>query len=275
MRRQSSSDASNGVNSHLCGLMTIESARSQPANGARRSGSRATTPAYAAVDVQPQTLALGDVGDRGDGVDGGARRRPDGRHDRDRAATRGPVGGDRGDERIGAHLVVVVHGHADQPGSTEPERHARLLDRAVRLGRGVDAQRGQVRSPGQAMGRGVDPGGLPCPGQGDERGRRRRVREQAAERFRQPDRLAQPVDDDLLELRADRRGPPEHRVLAEGRREHLAEDARPRCRGREVRKEARVLPMRGVGFDEAPVVREDRLERLGVLWRLRREERSQ
>ena len=47
MRRLSRSDASSGVNSHLCALITIESARSQPANGARRSGSSAVAPAYA------------------------------------------------------------------------------------------------------------------------------------------------------------------------------------------------------------------------------------
>ena len=44
-RRESSSEQSSGVKSHLWGLTTIESARSQPANGARRSGRRATTPA--------------------------------------------------------------------------------------------------------------------------------------------------------------------------------------------------------------------------------------
>ena len=48
IRRVSSSDASSGVNSHLCGLTTIESARSQPSNGARSSGTSATAPAYAA-----------------------------------------------------------------------------------------------------------------------------------------------------------------------------------------------------------------------------------
>jgi hypothetical protein len=60
MRRDRSSDASSGVNSHLCGLITIESARSQPANGARRSGSIATTPAYAAstCSQQPSRSAM-------------------------------------------------------------------------------------------------------------------------------------------------------------------------------------------------------------------------
>ena len=45
IRRLSSSEQSNGVNSHLWGLTTMESARSQPLNGARRSGMSATTPA--------------------------------------------------------------------------------------------------------------------------------------------------------------------------------------------------------------------------------------
>ena len=44
-----------------------------------------------------------------------------------------------------------------------------------------------------------------------------------------PSRLAEPVDDDALELGADRRGPPQHRVLAEGGGEHLAEDPGPRA----------------------------------------------
>ena len=47
-RRVRNSDASSGTNSHLCGLTKTESARSQPLNGSRHSGSRAAAPAYAA-----------------------------------------------------------------------------------------------------------------------------------------------------------------------------------------------------------------------------------
>src|SRR5579884_3854653 len=36
-----------GVSSHLCGLVTNESARSQPANAHRHSGTTAADPAYA------------------------------------------------------------------------------------------------------------------------------------------------------------------------------------------------------------------------------------
>ena len=79
---------------------------------------------------------------------------------------------------------------------------------------------------------------------------------------RQPEPLAQPVDDDLLELGADRRRPPQHRVLAERRGQHLAEDARARRGRREVGHEARVLPVGRVGGHQPVVVGEDRVERL-------------
>src|SRR5574337_281009 len=80
-------------------------------------------------------------------------------------------------------------------------------------------------------------------GEGDERRRRRRVRQEPVEGPREPEALAEPVHDDLLELRPNRRGPPEHRVLAEGSREHLAENARTRRGRREVGEEPRVLPV--------------------------------
>ena len=43
-RRKSRSEASNGVNIHLCGFTTIESARSHPANSPRCSGASAAAP---------------------------------------------------------------------------------------------------------------------------------------------------------------------------------------------------------------------------------------
>src|SRR5689334_14232888 len=48
MWRQYSTDRSNGVNSHLCGFVTKESARSQPARIFLNSGTIAAEPAYAA-----------------------------------------------------------------------------------------------------------------------------------------------------------------------------------------------------------------------------------
>ena len=47
-RRQNRAEQSMGVKSHLCGLTTIESARSHPASTSRRSGRMAATPPYAA-----------------------------------------------------------------------------------------------------------------------------------------------------------------------------------------------------------------------------------
>ena len=125
------------------------------------------------------------------------------------------------------HLEAVVHGHPDQRAATQPQRHARLLDRAVRLGRGVDAEAAiQVRATGEPAGSHVGAARLAGGGQGDQRRGRSGVGQQAIEPVGQPERLAEPVDDDLLELGADRRRPPQHRVLAERRGQHLAEDPR-------------------------------------------------
>jgi hypothetical protein len=86
---------------------------------------------------------------------------------------------------------------------------------------------GRSGPAGQASPGGVDPGRLARPGQRDERRRRGGVGQQPVEGVGQAERLAEPVDDDLLELGPDRRGPPQHRVLPEPRRQHLAEDPRP------------------------------------------------
>jgi len=43
--RKRRSEASNGVNIHLCGFTTIESARSHPSNAPRISGTTAAAPA--------------------------------------------------------------------------------------------------------------------------------------------------------------------------------------------------------------------------------------
>ena len=93
-RRVSSSDASSGAKSHLCGLTTIESARSQPRNGSRRSGISATAPAYAesTCSQSPSAAATSAIGR--DRIDRGRRRRPDRGHDRDRSQAGGPIDGD-------------------------------------------------------------------------------------------------------------------------------------------------------------------------------------
>ena len=116
--------------------------------------------------------------------------------------------------------------------------------------------------PGEPLGRRVEARGLARGGERDERRRRRRVREQAVERVGQPERLAQPPDDDALELGPDRRRPPQHRVLAERGREELAEHPGAGRARREVGEEARVLPVGRVREHQAIDVREDRVHRL-------------
>ncbi len=225
--------------------------------------------------MEPQPLGLGDVGDRGDRVHRRRGRGAERGDDRDRAPPGGAIGGDGRSKRVGVELEALVRRDADQRVAPQAERHARLLDRAVRLGRGVDPQRGKVGPTGQALLGGVDAGRLSCRGQRDQRRRRGGVGQQAVEGRRQPERLAQPVHHDAFELGADRRGPPQHRVLAEGRGQHLAEDPGTGRGRREVGEEARVLPVGGVRLDQAPVVGEDRVDRLGALGRGRREERPE
>ena len=148
-----------------------------------RAGAR-PTPAYAEStwSHSPSRSAISAIG--ADGVDRGRRGRPDGRHDRDRPVSGRAIRGDRGGQGVGPHLVVVVDRDPDERRPAQAERHAGLLDRAVGLGRGVDAQRRDVRSPGQAQRRGVDAGRLARAGERDQRRRRGRVGEQPVERRR-------------------------------------------------------------------------------------------
>ena len=174
MRRVSSSDASSGMNSHLCGLTTIESARSQPANASRRSGMSATGPAYAAstCSQRPSRSAISAIASTGsiaveDVVPIVATmaigRRP--------AARSSAIARLRGRRRPSRSRVGR---DPDQRRAPETERHARLLDRAVGLLGGVHARRRDVRGR-PARGRGVEARRLPRRGERDERRRRRRI----------------------------------------------------------------------------------------------------
>jgi hypothetical protein len=112
----------------------------------------------------------------------------------------GSIGRDGGLERVGAQLEPLVRRDPDQRRPAEAERHARLLDRGVRLLRRVDAERGHVFAPGDPRRRGIQARGLPSGGQGDQRRRGGGVGQQAVKARRQSERLAEPVDDDLFEL---------------------------------------------------------------------------
>ena len=225
--------------------------------------------------MQPQPLAFSDGGDRIDRIDGSRRGRPDRGDDGDRPTTGGTVRCDGGLERLRPHREVVIDLDPDETFSTDAERHARLFDRAVRLLRGVDAHGRDVGSAGQPAGGDVETGRLPGCRDRDQRRGRCRVGDETVEPVGQTEALAKPVDHDLLELGADRRGPPQHRVLAEDGGEHLAEDPRARRSGREVRHEPGMLPVRGVRHDQLLVVGQDRVDPLRGLRRHSRELWSQ
>ena len=113
------------------------------------------------VDVQPQPLALRDVGEGRDRIDRGRRGRAEGRHDRDRPVAGGPVGGDGRLERLGAHLEALVRPapgrarHAPDRGSCTPSRSScaprssrRPGARARPVARPDPAPRRRTRPPG-------------------------------------------------------------------------------------------------------------------------------
>ena len=223
--------------------------------------------------MQPQVVASCDRRDPGDRIGGCRCRRADRGDDRDRPAAGGEVLRDGPVERVDPHPVLVVRRDVHERVPAEAEDHARLFDRAVRFRRRVDARLADLRPARQPALRGVEPSGLACRGKPDQRSDRGRVREQPVELVGQPERLAQPGHDHGLELGPDRRRSPQERVLGERGHEQLAHDTRGRARGREVGHETGVVPRRRVRLDEAPIVLEDRRERLGILGRTHREER--
>src|SRR5207244_10379279 len=100
-----------------------------------------------------------------------------------------------------------------------------------------------------------------------DRGRRGRVLDVAVPAARKAEELGQPVEGHRLELRRGGRGAPDEGDRVERGGEELGEDARLRGRGREVREEARVLPVRDPGQEELVEVVEHGRERLGMLRR--------
>ena len=141
--------------------------------------------------------------------------------------------------------------------------------------RRIDAQSRDVPAPRQALRRGIDAGGLARRGQRQHRGGGGGVGDQPVEAVGKAKRLADPVDDDLLEFRPDRTRPPQHHVRVQRGGQHLADDSRPGRRAAEIRQESRVLPVGDVRFEQAPVVGQNLPNRLRRLGRRLREERPE
>ena len=100
---------------------------------------------------------------------------------------------------------------------------------------------------------------------------RRRVVDDAFECPGQPDQLAQPAERHLFELGRGGRRAPQHRLLIERGGQEIGEHAGSAAGDREVRHEARMIPVREAGHEHAFEVAHDLLERLGIFRRLRRE----
>ena len=115
--------------------------------------------------------------------------------------------------------------------------------------------------------------------QGNQRRARRRILDDpaaggvGAEMRGQPEQFGQPVQDDRLQLCAGRAGRPHHALHAEPGREQIAEDRWPARVRREVREEARMLPVRDAGQDQAAQVGQHLLVRLALLGRMRGQRR--
>ena len=139
----------------------------------------------------------------------------------------GPAAGGavRGDRRSSASASISNRSLVGTLTSAARPRpsvmHAFSIELCASVG-GVDARPADVRARREPLRGGVEARRLARGGEGDERRRRRGVGQQAVERVGQPERLAQPADDDALELGPDRRRPPQHRVLAERRRSRIS-----------------------------------------------------
>ena len=141
---------SNGVNSHLCGLTTSESASLGAAQDPFVSGHHRRDAGIRGVDVQPDALARAD------------RRRspaPDRRSSIDVVPTVATTASGsqpaarssaiaRG-ERVGTHAELGVRRNLAQRLVAEPEQDHRLVDRRVRLLGAVDAHARHVGAAGK------------------------------------------------------------------------------------------------------------------------------
>ena len=177
-------------------------------------------------------------------------------------ASRSRVGLHRQRRRIDVDLAQGV--------GAEPGDAARLLDRRVRLGRGVD----RVPPGGDAVALGrAAADAVQRSDEGDERGVGRGVLDDAAalaarqEALGQAEQVGQPVEHVGLEFGRRRRGRPEHALHAEPGRQQIAEDRRAAGVGREVGEERRVLPVRDAGQHDVVKVAQHVRERLAMLGR--------
>ena len=196
--------------------------------------------------MEPDAVRLAALGDLGDRVDGGRRRRPD-----------------RGDDRAGVlELEQRPAGAGTRRRPAPCAARARAAAPPCRRTSARARSRATTRRPGRSVARG---------GERDERARRRRVLDVAVQPVRKAEELREPVERHLLELLERGRRAPEDPDLVQTGGEQLGEDRRLGARRREVREEARALPVREPGQEHRVEIVEDRAERLRLVRRRRGE----
>jgi hypothetical protein len=108
-------------------------------------------PGIGCVNVEPEPLALAHVGDFGDGVNARRRGRAHGGDDAEGKSAGTPVFFNQMRERGGVHAELGVGGNLAQRALAEAERDERLLDRRVRLFRGVETEQREVGPPAHPL----------------------------------------------------------------------------------------------------------------------------
>ncbi len=194
------------------------------------------------VDVEPQVLGRGHVGQLADDVDRAGVGRPGHAGDRERDEARRPVGGDGGGDRRAAQPEPIVRREHDQRLGREAQQIEGASDGEMRLVGGVHPNAVEGRPTGRPAGA-EQPAEVDVAGQGHahEVGHHP-ARGQQPECVRTvPDEVGQPAHDLLLDERGERPGVPHVDALVGHLGEQLTHHRDGQRRRREVAELARVL----------------------------------
>ena len=207
------------------------------------------------VDVEPEPLARGDVGEGRQIVDragaGGARAR----HEQERREARGAIAKDGGLDRRGDHAEAIVGGDLHHPLHREAGDERRLAHRVVRLLRGVDHAAQEIgRQP-------IAPRG----DHGAEVGERAAGGEQAARARGQAEHAGEPLDDVLLDLREGGRGQPHAHVAVGGVGDQIGHRRVEEAAAGDVREVAGRGGVEARGDDPPEEQAQDPIERAATL----------
>src|SRR5579884_482734 len=232
----------------------------------RNSGRTAIGP----INVQPEAIAFADIGELRHRVYAGSGSGANGGHDGERAVALGDILLNGALKLSHIHAELAIDANLAQPRLPDAQHDARLFNRRVRLLRSVVAQARHLGPARHALLANVQVrNSLTRRRQGVEDAGGCGVVDDAKERARQTEHLAQPVQRHLLQFRRRRRGAPEHGIDVQRAGKHLAEDAGARTGNAKIGHETRRVPVRNAGHQHAVNIGEDSLHCLRLLWRLR------